>query len=168
MALIGTIEEQEESGLRRSSSPNLILPYTRNEFTPAERELLGQALSTSGTVMAQRQVSHLARSKETPLTNALSSLIYSFAYSIAGAVITGGLLLLALNFLGGDGEIYFIIWFILWGACFLAALAYNRWQGLWFSPAGLDHHEIDSRERIAMYVIDRHLTLLERKWQLKD
>jgi hypothetical protein len=167
VALIGTIEEQEELGSRRSSRENFILPYGRNELTPAEREVLGQALATSGHVMAHRQMAHLARSEETPITNALSSLIYSFAYSVAGAMITGGLLILLLSLFGGDEEIYLVIWFILWGLCFVGALAYNRWQGLWFSPAGLDHHEIDSRERIAKFVVDRHIELLEKKWQLR-
>lgn len=168
MARIGTIKEQEELAIRSSRHNTFVPSHGSNELTPAEKEVLGQALATSGTVMAHRQMAHLARSEETPITNAFASLFYSLAYSIAGAFITGGLLFLAYNLIGGEEGLYVIIWLVLWGVCLLAALAYNRWQGLWFSPAGLDHHEIDSRERIAMYVIDRHLTLLERKWQIKD
>jgi hypothetical protein len=167
MTRIITVEEQREQGLR-SPTPDLnyIAPYTNHDLTTAEQAVLSSSLTAAGTVVAHRQTSHLARSEETPITNALSSLIYSLAYSVAGAVITGGLLLLALNFIGGDAEIYFIFWFIAWGLCFLGALAYNRWQGLWFSTAGLDHHEIDSRERIAMHTIDKHIEMLERKWGL--
>ena len=137
------------------------------ELLPTEQALLGNVVNAAGTVMANRQESHVARSEDTALTNAFASLFYSLAYSIAGAAITGGLLLLLLFFIGGDEEVYMVVFFILWGLCLLGALAYNRWQGLWFSPAGLQHHEIDSRERIALHIVDRHIDLLEQKWQAK-
>jgi hypothetical protein len=139
-----------------------------NELTPAEQTVLGQAVQAAGTVMAHRQMSHLARSEETPLVNAASSLLYSAVYSIAGALITGAILFLAWNIVGGDGAIYALIWVFAWGLCLLAALYFNRRQGLWYSPAGLDHHEIESRERIAMYTVDRHIDLLEKKWKLGE
>lgn len=143
-----------------------VTPYAKTELTASERDALSSIVSTSGHVMAHRQMSHLARSEETPITNAVSSLIYSLAYSVAGAMITGGLLILLLILFGGNEEIYLLLWFILWGLCFLGALAYNRWQGLHHSPAGLDHAEIRSRERIAMFIVDRYIGLLEKKWGL--
>jgi len=129
--------------------------------------VIDSALSAAGTVMSGRQMSHLAKSDDTALTNAFASLFYSLAYSIAGAFISGGLLLLAYCVLGGDQGIYALVFLVLWGGCFLAALAYNRWQGLWFSPAGLEHHEIDSRERIAMFAIEKHIELIQTRWKLK-
>lgn len=166
-----TIDEQEALGLRRPlprRPDSFITPYRHDDITANEQGVITSSLSAAGAVMAHRQMAHLARSEETPITNAFASLFYSIAYSVAGAMITGGLLFLAYNLIGGEEGLYVLIWLVLWGVCLLAALVYNRWQGLWFSPAGLDHHEIDSRERIAMYGIDRHLTLLERKWQIKD
>jgi hypothetical protein len=166
-----TIDEQEARGLRRPAQnhpEHFITPYRQGDITATEHGVIASSLSAAGTVMAHRQMSHLARSDDTALTNAFASLFYSLAYSIAGALITGGILLLAYSLLGGEEGLYVIAWFVLWGVCLLGALAYNRWQGLWFSPAGLDHHEIDSRERIAMHAIDKHIELIERRWRIRD
>ncbi|HMN27724.1 MAG TPA: hypothetical protein PKE45_06160 [Caldilineaceae bacterium] len=163
-----TIREQEKLGLRRQAhSSNPVAAYTQNEITAPEQGVVHAALAAAGTVMAHRQMAHLAKSEDTALTNAWASLFYSVAYSLAGALITGGMLCLAFLLFGGDEAIYLLTWLVVWGICLLAALAYNRWQGLWFSPAGLDHHEIDSRERIAMHAIDQHIELIERRWGMK-
>jgi hypothetical protein len=149
----------------------------RNTYVPArsyqdismnEQALMGQVVSAAGTVMAHRQMSHLSRSDETPLLNAAASLLYSVVYSIAGAVITGAILFLAYTVFGGAEGFYALLWVFLWGICLLTALYFNRRQGLHYSPAGLDHHEIESRERITMYLIDRHIDLLEKKWKLEN
>jgi hypothetical protein len=162
-----TIEEQERLGLRDPKPANYVVPYAQHEITAHEQGVIDSALSAAGTVMSDRQMSHLAKSDDTALTNAFASLFYSLAYSVAGALISGGILLLAYSVLGGDEGLYALLFLILWGGCFLAALAYNRWQGLWFSPAGLEHHEIESRERIAMHAIDKHIELIERRWGVK-
>jgi hypothetical protein len=138
-------------------------PYT--DISMTEQTILSTAITGSAQVMAQRQMAHLSRSDETPLTNALASLIYSLAYSAAGWLITGGILFIAYNLVGGDKAIYVIAWLILWGICFLGALYMNRRQGFWFSPAGLDHAEIQSRERIAFHVIDKHIELIKARWE---
>jgi hypothetical protein len=140
-------------------------PYT--DISMTEQSIISTAITGSAQVMAQRQMAHLSRNDETPITNALASIIYSLAYSAAGWLITGALLFLAYNIIGGDKGIYVLILFLVWGCCLLGALYLNRRQGLWFSPAGLDHHEIDSRERIAMHVIDRHIDLIEKRWKLE-
>ena len=162
-----TIQEQERLGLRDRKPANYVVPYSQAEITANEHGVIDSALSAAGTVMSGGQMSHLAKSDDTALTNAFASLFYSLAYSVAGALISGGLLLLAYWVLGGDEGLYALIFLILWGGCFLAALAYNRWQGLWFSPAGLEHHEIDSRERIAMFAIEQHIGLIKAKWEAK-
>ena len=161
------IQEQERLGLRDPKPANYVVPYHRHEITTPEQGVIDSALAAAGTVMNGGQMSHLAKSDDTALTNVLASLFYSLAYSIAGACISGGLLLLAYFVLGGDEGIYALLFLILWGGCFLAALAYNRWQGLWFSPAGLEHHEIESRERIATHAIDQHIELIKAKWEAK-
>jgi hypothetical protein len=162
-----SIEEQERRGLRDPKPANFVVPYSPGEITANEQGVIGSALSAAGTVMSGRQMSHLAKSDDTALTNAFASLFYSLAYSVAGAFISAGILLLAYCVLGGDEGIYALLFLIVWGGCFLAALAYNRWQGLWFSPAGLEHHEIDSRERIAMFAIEKHIELIQTRWKPK-
>jgi hypothetical protein len=143
-----------------------VTPYSKTELTRAEQEVLAQVVSTSGHVMAHRQMSHLARSEETPVTNAVSSLIYSAAYGFAGALITGGLLVLLYIAIGGNEEVYLILFFIFWGICWMAAFYFNRKQGLHHSPSGLEHAEIQSRERIAKFVVKEYIGLLEKKWRL--
>ena len=142
-------------------------PYA-HPLTTTEQGVLSTAVTAAGQVMAQRQMAHLSRNDETPITNALASIIYSLAYSAAGWLITAGLLFVIYHLIGGEKGIYLLILFIVWGCCLLGALYFNRRQGLWFSPAGLDHHEIDSRERIALHVIDRHIELIEKRWKLND
>jgi hypothetical protein len=164
-----TVKEQEALGLRRPAPPaNHITPYTHSDITTNEQGVVHSALAAAGTVMSGRQISHLAKSEDTALTNAFASLFYSLAYSVAGAFILAGILLIAFQLFGGDKGWYVLIWLFLWGVCLLVALAYNRWQGLWFSPAGLEHHEIQSRERIALHAIDKHIELIERRWALKQ
>jgi hypothetical protein len=57
---------------------------------------------------------------------------------------------------------------VVWGLACLGALAVNRWQGLHYSPSGIAHHEIDSRERVALHAIDRHAEIIERRLGLAD
>ena len=160
-----TIEEQEEMGVRRPSSRTYITPYSRSEITPSEREVMGQVVTAAGQMISHRQMSHLARSDDTAITHAIASLIYSVAMGSAAALITAGILFIAYNFLGGEEGLYAIAWLVTWGICILLALLRNRHQGLWHSATGIAHHEIDSRERIAMHAIDRHIDLLEKRWK---
>lgn len=166
MSNLITVEEQERRGLREPAR-NFVTPWKSDDITTIEGQVIGSALSAASTVMSGRQMSHLAKTDDTALTITFSSLFYSLAYSIAGAMITAGILIIAYWLLGGDEGIYAMVFIVLWGCCFLGALAYNRWQGLHFSPAGLDHHEIDSRERIAKFAIEKHVELLEKRWKLK-
>jgi hypothetical protein len=164
--IVVTIEEQEELGVRRPSSRTYVTPYSRSEITPSEREIMGQAVSAAGQMMSHRQMTHLARSEENPIQNAVASLIYSAAYGFAGALITGGLLVLLFIAFGGNEEVYLILFFIFWGICWMAAFYLNRKQGLYHSPSGLEHAEIQSRERIAKFVVKEYIGLLEKKWRL--
>lgn len=158
-----TRDEQERMGLIQRGNFVPSKAPGRNELTETERGILGAALSSAGEMMSHRQQTHHAASEDSALTVAWASLFYSMAYGVAGALITAGILIIAYNLIGGDEGLYLLVWLVVWGACLLAALAYNRWQGLHFTPAGLAHHEIDSRERIAMHAIDAHCELIEKR-----
>jgi hypothetical protein len=55
-----------------------------------------------------------------------------------------------------------------WGMYVIRALKINREQGLEYSPAGLEHHEIDARVEMGKYMVDKHIELIEKRWQNKD
>jgi hypothetical protein len=95
MANLITIEEQEQLGLREPSRTHYVTPFRSDDITTVEGQVIHSALSAASTVMSGRQMSHLAKSDDTALTNAFASLFYSVAYSIAGACITAGILILA-------------------------------------------------------------------------
>lgn len=134
-----------------------------------EQAILGNAVSAAGDVMARRQMSHLARTDDTAITSTIASLIYSSAYAFAALLITGAIFLMGWMNSGrdGDGGWYVTGWLLAWGICVLVSLAVNRSQGLHHSSTGLAHHEISSRERVSLYAIDRHIELLEKKWELE-
>ena len=159
----GSYEEQQKLGLIRSSS--YVPAQPSHSLTLSEQNLLGQAVQAAGHLVAHRQMSHLTKNDETPITNVLASLIYSLAYSAAGWLITAGLLFLLYNLIGGDGGIYLIILFMVWGCCFFVALYFNRKQGLHHSPAGLEHAEIQSRTELAKFVVEKHIELIKSRWE---
>jgi hypothetical protein len=163
-----TIDQQRDQGYRKS--PTNFLPARRHsdDITMNEQAILGSSVSAAGDIMARRQMSHLSRTDDTAITAAYATLIYSAAYGVAALLITGGIFLLAWLSSGrdGNGGWYFTAWLVVRGICLLGALVINRNQGLWHSSTGLSHHEIESRERVAMYTVDRHIELLEKKWEL--
>lgn len=137
--------------------------HNNTQLTTAEQGVLSSALASAGQMIAQRQQTHHAGQDDTAVGLSIASLIYSVAYGVAMAMITAAIVLVVWLAMGGDEVYYGLFWLFLWGACCLGALAYNRWQGLHFSPAGLAHHEIDSRERVALYAIDKHAAIIERR-----
>lgn len=159
-------QEQEEMGLlpRHQAAGDRFVPgHDRHELTAADQAVLASALRAGADMITHRQASHHARSDDNAMGLALASLVYSLAYGVALLLITGGLLLAGYMTLGGDGGRWLTAWLVVWGLACLGALAVNRWQGLHYSPAGLAHHEIDSRERIAVHAIDRHADIIERR-----
>lgn len=153
-----------------SKKPSNYLPARRftDDITMNEQALLGNAVGAASDIMARRQMSHLSRTDDTAITAAIANLIYSAAYALAALLITGGIFIIAWLARGreGQGGWYFTAFLVVWGICLLMSLAVNRNQGLWHSSTGLAHHEIDSRERVSMYAIDRHVELLEKRWKL--
>jgi hypothetical protein len=166
-------EDQQAQGLVRTTSQ---YPYRYVSaqapgsitFTDVDRGIVNSAVTAAGEMMTHRQMTHIVRSDDTALTQAQASLVYSAAYAFAAALITGGIVLIAwLKYgINGDGDNYVVLWLLLWGLSVLIALIINRAQGLHHSSTGIAHHEIESRERLAMYAIDRHVELIEKRWRL--
>lgn len=164
-----TLEQQENFNLRpvRTYPENFVTPYSRSEITQSERDVLGQVVNAAGEIMSHRQMTHHVRSDDTAVTHAAGSLLYSVAFVPVVAIVTGAFMMLATWAFDADGWPMFLLWLLLWGISCLLALIINRQQGLHFSSAGLGHHELESREHVAMYIVDRHIDLLEKKWGLK-
>jgi len=146
---------------------NYLPARTVSDFSMNEQAILGNAVDAAGDMIARRQMSHLSRTDDTAITATVASLIYSGAYAIAAFLITGGLFVMAWIMRGGDGGIYLTAFSVAWGICVKEALAINRSQGLHHSSTGLAHHEIESRERVAMYTVDKHIELLEKRWEIE-
>jgi hypothetical protein len=134
-------------------------------LTPTEQGVLSQAMTSVGHLLAHGQASHLARSDDTALTHALGSLVYSIPYLLIIAAVTGAAMLLAFFLFAGDTLVYFLFWLMLWGVCSLHYLTRNREVGLRHSAAGIALEEIASREELAKYVVDKHIELIEKRWQ---
>jgi hypothetical protein len=134
-------------------------------LTTAEQGLLSQAGQVAGQLVSHRQVTHLTRSEETPIQNATASLIYSAVYAAIAAGIALVLALLGMLLIGGDERLYLLLALLGWGVYVIRALHVNRKQGLEYSPAGLEHHEINSRVEMGKYVIDKHIELIKSRWE---
>jgi hypothetical protein len=134
-------------------------------LSTTEQALLNQAGQVAGQLVAHRQVTHLTRNEETPIQNATASLIYSAAYAAIAGGIALVLALLGMLVIGGDERLYLLLALVGWGVYVLRALHINRKQGLKYSPAGLEHHEIDSRVEMGKYVIDKHIELIKARWE---
>jgi len=146
---------------------NYVPTYQQGALTRDESELLGVSTRMAGEIMSHRQMTHHVRSDDIAVTHAKGSLLYSLAFIPIIALVTGAFMLLATWAFDADGWPMFLLWLLIWGVACLAAMVINRQQGLHFSSAGLGHHEIESRENVALYIVDKHVELLEKKWGVK-
>ena len=137
----------------------------RYELSTTDQAMLNSVVIAASEITARRQTNHLVSSDDNAITQAQASLVYSTAYTIPIALITGGICLLGYWNEGGGGGFYTLLWLISWGICTLIVLALNRQQGLWHSASGIAHHEIESRERVALHAIDKHIALIEKRWE---
>lgn len=137
---------------------------------PQRQELTTVQMAAPSIVDVLPPAAHTghARIDDNSITHAKATLLVSSAYIVASAMITGGLLLIAYLFraLGDAWGLYVYGGLIIWGLCVLAALFGNRRQSLHHSPTGIAHHELDSRERIALHAIDTHADLLRARWEM--
>ena len=125
------------------------------------------------------------RHTDDAITNARASLLYSKAIIFVVSIGITAILFLVYLDRGGDLGVYFGIELLALSGAALVALLYNRGQGLHHSASGIAHHElrtqekiarrhaqtqeylIDSQERVAMYAIDKHVELVQTRWQLE-
>lgn len=157
----------------RASQRAQLENHTGSTFVPAipQRKLLATVqMSSPSIVDLLPQAAHTghARMDDSAITHAKATLLVSAAYIVAAGMITGGLLLIVWLYRGlGDGwATYTFTGLVAWGVCILAALWGNRRQSLHHSPTGIAHHELDSRERIALHAIDTHADLLIKRWEM--
>lgn len=137
-----------------------------SELTGHEQALMSTAAQSAGEMIAHRQM-HTARSDDNAVTNALGSLIYSAAYIVAMLFITIGLLLIAWMAGIASFPVLFYCGLIFWGVSAMFFLLRNRAQGLWHSATGIAHHEIESRERVALETMYEHADLIRERWRME-
>jgi len=162
--------QQPQTNLKRFDNYIAALPREREPLplSPIEGEIIARGSQFAGQLMTTRTPAADIQTHDSAMTHAKASLLYSVAYSAPAAMITAGLLLIIWMYRGGPSGLYFFTGLIVWGIAFLAALYGNRAQGLHHSASGIAHHEIDAKTEVAMYAIDRHLDLLEKRWSLRD
>lgn len=118
------------------------------------------ALQTSAMPIASRTHESFDVVKQ-----AQATLIHAKADIAVFGAITFALVVLLWLMQGGDLLLWGFGGLLAWGLAGLLALNRNRAQGFYHSPSGVDHHEIDSRERIALHAIDRHADIIEEKYR---
>ena len=164
-----TLEEQREMGLRVERNfvaPVRAEPTTAYQITPAELASMQQGNAIAGQVMAY-DPAHLAKSQDTAQTIANASLTYALSYGCIFAAVALPVGLILVFGFGASGWDVSLISFLTWGAFTMYMLRGNRAQGLYHSPTGIGHHEIESREKIAIHAIDRHVDMVERRWEIE-
>ena len=133
------------------------------ELTPVEGEIVVSGQQMVGNLAKESHSSHI-RQTDDAITHAQASLLYSQSYMKVFGIITGALLAIIYIAQGGDLWVYFFSGLLAWGIMGLIILAVNRWQGLHHSSSGVAHAQIKATRDVAIYAIDRHCTMLERKW----
>lgn len=146
--------------------PNAPVAKRQPELTPVEGEILISGQQMAGNLAKESHSSHI-RQTDDALTHAQASLLYSQSYMKVFAIVTGALLAIIYIARGGDLMVYFFGWLIAWGIVALIILAVNRWQGLRHSSSGVAHAQIKATKDVAIFAIDRHCTMLERKWGIE-
>jgi hypothetical protein len=151
----------------RAYQETFVAPYAHQDLTHQEQQILSTAVNAAGDMMAHRQMNALAKSEDTAITHAVGGIIAAVPYVLITAGITGALLLLGLWVFGGEEVVYLFLWIFSWGVVSLYFVHRNRETSLDHSPAGIARMEIESREEVAKYTVDRFVTMLERKWNIR-
>lgn len=178
---------------RYDSQQNMVKPEPRAEILPpaklsepATLELPSatQPIYLEAPALQGTHTGHI-RHQDDAITNAKASLLYSKAIIFVVSLGITAILFLVYLDQGGDLGIYFGVELLALSGAALLALLYNRHQGLHHSASGIAHHElrtqekiarrhaevqeyeIDSRERIAMAMIETHAELIEKRWQIE-
>lgn len=130
-------------------------------YSPAQSEL-----PTLAEIAMRGSHQHLARQDDDALIVARAHLLVSVGYIAAAAMTIAGLLILAAmaGLLGESIGRYVVVWIAAVGIVALVIMFANRRQQHHYSAAGIAHHDLDSRERIARHAIDTHAELLLAQW----
>ena len=174
-------------------TPAPLAPTVVRPMSPAESELLQTLTRDSLTqtppiaIPTLPPATHTAHTRDNFDVRAAAHVAERFVIwdmGIFGA-ITAALAGLIWYRVGGDSTLYGLGWLVVWGTVSYFAMNKNRAQSYDHSPTGVarleqrtqeriaDRHaaiqeyEIDSLERIALYAIDRHAALIERRWELE-
>lgn len=160
---------------RAQERAQMVVSRDRGTFVPAlpsRREVTTVQMASPSITDILPPAAHTghARMDDSAITHAKATLLVSAAYIVAAGMVTAGLLLVVWMYRGlGEGwATYAYTGLIVWGVCILAALWGNRRQSLHHSPTGIAHHELDSRERVAMHAIDVHADLLIKRWEMDN
>lgn len=180
---------------RYDTQQNMVLPEAKMEILPPVKlsdphdlpahMVNGQPIQLDAPVMPSYHTGHM-RQTDDAITNAKASLLYSKAIILVVSIGVTAIMFLAWLNYGGDLALYFGVELLALSGAALVALLYNRHQGLYHSASGIAHHElrtqekiadrhaqvqeyqIDSAERLAMYAIDKHAELIEKRWRLES
>lgn len=161
-------------GNRYDNQVNFVAPAVVKRLEPAhdltggEVAIVNQSQQMAGSIMHSGAQSSHIRQDDDAISHAKASLLYSMSYGVAMLFVTAGMLLIVYLFRGGDAGWYFFSGMLFWGISVIVVLHRNRAQGLHHSSTGVAHHEIDAKVQVAMYAIDRHAQMLERKWGVDE
>jgi len=187
------MNETQKRPNRYDQGSNMVQPEPRVEVLPPAKLSEPAALELPNATQPiyleapELQGTHTGhiRHQDDAITNAKASLLYSKAIILVVSIGVTAIMFLAYLNYGGDLEIYFGVELLALSGAGLLTLLYNRHQGLHHSASGIAHHElrtqekiakthagvqkyqIDSQERIATYMIDKHAELIERRWELE-
>jgi len=146
--------------------------YVPADHTPAPLTVRGdsQLLPAAVDLMRQSAGTAHARQDDNELVRAQAHLVVSLGYIAAAGATIAGLLLMAFvaGLFGERLGVYAIMWIGAVGVVSLLIMTINRRQQHVYSAAGIGHHDIESRERIAKHAIDTHAELLIRQWEYQD
>lgn len=144
--------------------------WVQADQPPAPIVRMDDQLPTLADIALRGSHQHLARQDDDAVTHARAHLIVSAGYIGAAALTIAGLLILAglAGLFGHDLGRYIAIWIGGVGVAALVVMFANRRQQHHYSAAGIAHHDLDVRERIARHAIDTHAELLLAQWRLQD
>ncbi len=150
-ALIGEISEDDHQAI-----------------TTAEAQLMTSSHQLAHLAIDGRSGLSRAQQTDTALTHAQAHLVASAPVIGALLATTTGLVLLGWLLAGGSLGIWISIELVIVGAGSVVALQRSRRAGLEHTPAGVERHEIDARAQVAMYAINRHCEMVEKRWGVRE